>query len=501
MMPQATRPRLSARTALRPSGRRINGWFQQRYTCGLFLLVVSFVSPRFLPKAGEENKPGQKAGLTAPDFQKYVAAETGAKAAFGLRNLTSVGGERSAKMLGESVRDYRALLATEPSLGVARRILILEHSLHKPLDEKLLTGPLKEALSRAKISKSEQAAELGLWRGIYGDGPQSAEFAQNGAAQIREMKLRFWQPRALADFYQAAGQKTQAQQAEESFRQGATRFTVKQSALGLSLGVVFLTGIVFSVLFIVAASTKNWPLVRRVATETQPLSWGDLLDVFVFYLMCIFIARPVVALLAPQFFPKPTLQISLFLSAGVYVSTALFATAYLAGILKKRNASWSAVYFRAPHGLASNIAYGLVGYAATLPISLALGSLSRLIFQNNANTTPNPVLPLIAGEQDPLGRVVIYLLAAVAAPLFEELFFRGVLFSGLRTRFGWVVSGLISGACFALVHPMQDWLPIFGLGFAFATLRGMRQSLVPGIVAHFCQNSLAFVSLSVIFSD
>ena len=466
----------------------------------LFLLVLGFAAPSFLPSG--RTKAVRETGVTAPDFQKYAAAETGAKSAFGIKTFASGAAGMSAQtLLAKSVRDYRDLLNANPSPNIARRILILEHSLQQPLDEKLLTGALTNALRRDKVSKTKQEDEISFWRGIYGDGVQSEAFAANGAAQIRAMNLRFWENRALADFYQAANQKTEAEQAESAFRKNAADFAAKELSLNGSVLLLFLAGIGFLTVFVAAACTKNWPLVRRVATENQPLNGGDLLDVFVFYLMCIFIARPTIGLLAPRFFPNPTLQTSLFLSAGVYVSTALFACIYLAGILKKRNAGWSAVYFRAPNGVIGNIGYGIAGFCATLPVSLALGSISRLIFQNNPNTTPNPIMPLIAGEHDPVSRIVIYLLAALAAPLFEELFFRGVLFSGLRTRFGWVISALISGACFALVHPMQDWLPIFGLGFMLGTMREMRQSLVPGIAAHFCQNTLTFLSMSLIFGD
>ena len=108
-------------------------------------------------------------------------------------------------------------------------------------------------------------------------------------------------------------------------------------------------------------------------------------------------------------------------------------------------------------------------------------------------------MPLIAAEQDVVGRAIIFVMVALAAPFFEELFFRGALFSGLRTRWGWVASALVSGAIFAIAHPPQDWLPIFGLGFGLAAMREMRQSLVPCITAHLIQNALAYLFLTTLF--
>ena len=79
-------------------------------------------------------------------------------------------------------------------------------------------------------------------------------------------------------------------------------------------------------------------------------------------------------------------------------------------------------------------------------------------------------------------------------------FFRGVLYTGLRARWGVAASIIVSAALFAIGHPVQDWLPIFGLGVAFAALRECRQSIVPGMVAHFLQNGLVFLTLSALFS-
>jgi membrane protease YdiL (CAAX protease family) len=125
--------------------------------------------------------------------------------------------------------------------------------------------------------------------------------------------------------------------------------------------------------------------------------------------------------------------------------------------------------------------------------------LSQQIFRHFPNTTPNPVLPLLTADNGLVGRLLIFAMISVGAPFFEELFFRGALFGALRARFPWVASAVISAILFAIVHPPVNWLPIFGLGFGMATMREMRQSLVPSIVAHFLQNTASFVFLSLLF--
>jgi len=104
-------------------------------------------------------------------------------------------------------------------------------------------------------------------------------------------------------------------------------------------------------------------------------------------------------------------------------------------------------------------------------------------------------------ERNLTGRLLIFAMASIAAPVFEEIFFRGALFGALRARFRWVPAALLSGVVFALLHPKGDWIPIIGLGFTFATMREMRQSLVPGITAHFLQNTITFLTISAIYGS
>jgi ABC-2 type transport system permease protein len=64
--------------------------------------------------------------------------------------------------------------------------------------------------------------------------------------------------------------------------------------------------------------------------------------------------------------------------------------------------------------------------------------------------------------------VWILVLAVVAAPLFEEFLFRGLVFQGLRRSTGPVLAVLSSAALFALVHPPISVIPVFGLGIVAA---------------------------------
>src|SRR5260370_9324105 len=69
----------------------------------------------------------------------------------------------------------------------------------------------------------------------------------------------------------------------------------------------------------------------------------------------------------------------------------------------------------------------------------------------------------------PVGQPIwICMLSVLAAPVFEEFIFRGLLFQGLRRSTGPILAVFGSAALFALVHPPIAVIPVFGLGIAAA---------------------------------
>ena len=80
----------------------------------------------------------------------------------------------------------------------------------------------------------------------------------------------------------------------------------------------------------------------------------------------------------------------------------------------------------------------------------------------------------------------------VVAPVAEEIFFRGFLFTGLRERYGWKRAGLISAGLFAVLHlqPLTT-LPIFLLGLIFAYLYHRSESIWPAVIMHILTNGLS----------
>ncbi len=84
--------------------------------------------------------------------------------------------------------------------------------------------------------------------------------------------------------------------------------------------------------------------------------------------------------------------------------------------------------------------------------------------------------------------------AVVIAPVVEEIFFRGFLFTGLKKRFSWTKAMFISSGLFALLHLRPLAIPpIFILGLVFAYLYQRSGSIWPAILIHGLVNGLAVI--------
>jgi len=89
------------------------------------------------------------------------------------------------------------------------------------------------------------------------------------------------------------------------------------------------------------------------------------------------------------------------------------------------------------------------------------------------------------------------LLVAIAAPISEELFFRGMLFGGLRRRMPRIVAALVSAVIFGALHAFSGISavpPLIAFGFILALLYERTGSIVPGILLHALNNSVALLA-------
>lgn len=94
--------------------------------------------------------------------------------------------------------------------------------------------------------------------------------------------------------------------------------------------------------------------------------------------------------------------------------------------------------------------------------------------------------------QSAKSRWLLYLAAVIAAPIYEEVFFRGFLFKGLRSsRLGASGTIMFTSLCWAVVHMQYDYVyisTIFVLGLYLGYARYRSQSLLLPIFLHMLYN-------------
>ena len=110
-----------------------------------------------------------------------------------------------------------------------------------------------------------------------------------------------------------------------------------------------------------------------------------------------------------------------------------------------------------------------------------------------------PARQLVAKGDGVAGLVGLVVLLAVAAPVVEELLFRGVLQNGLAGRMPAPVALVVASAVFALVHFQTVQFPgLFVAGLVFGGLLLRTGRLGPSVVAHMAFNlsTVLFLALS-----
>jgi len=173
------------------------------------------------------------------------------------------------------------------------------------------------------------------------------------------------------------------------------------------------------------------------------------------------------------------------------------------------------------------IGFGFLAYAMTLPLlAVGVALMFLAIFTYNSLAlaqvpsdfpmflasafTPDEAIaahPIVQYlTHDPWMVAMVFVLAVIAAPVLEEIMFRGVLYRQLRDGSRWLppvlsvlFSTLTNAALFAAIHPQGVFAipPLVGLACGMTLAREWRGSLIAPITCHALNNGLV-LSLALI---
>jgi len=154
--------------------------------------------------------------------------------------------------------------------------------------------------------------------------------------------------------------------------------------------------------------------------------------------------------------------------------------------VRKYGLRWADLGFRwAPRGRSFFIVAG--GVVAGLAIAGGYGAIVEALGLEESL----PTTPLFDDESSTTVVALGATLAVLAAPLAEEVFFRGFVFGGLRGRIGVRFAALISAALFMVAHVNPAvFVPIFLIGLLLTWVYAKTGSLWYPILVHLGYNGL-----------
>jgi uncharacterized protein len=143
--------------------------------------------------------------------------------------------------------------------------------------------------------------------------------------------------------------------------------------------------------------------------------------------------------------------------------------------------------------------WGFGGYLVAIPLVLLVSVINQQIWHGQGGS--NPLLFLALQAQDQVALMIFFSTASIAAPVFEEIMFRGFLLPSLTRYTSLNGAIIISGLIFAIAHlSLSEVLPLATLGIVLGFVYTRSRNLLAPMLLHCLWNSGTLVSLFVLGS-
>lgn len=166
-------------------------------------------------------------------------------------------------------------------------------------------------------------------------------------------------------------------------------------------------------------------------------------------------------------------------------------------ILAARGWTWREAFGMELIRLPSDFIKGAIALLAILPVLLIVTLLFQVVLHLlGVPVSLQDVAFALADEPQRWMRIYFAALAVVIAPVFEELFFRGLILPILARRFGCWVALVFTALLFASIHGhLPSFVTLFGLALALGGAYILTGSLTVAIVMHGLFNAVTVAIL------
>ncbi|WP_193196001.1 CPBP family intramembrane glutamic endopeptidase [Nostoc sp. MG11] len=339
------------------------------------------------------------------------------------------------------------------------------------------------------------AVLLGLWS----NSPRLLPNAQ----QLIQKNLEGWfRATALVQLYQLQQRQEALSAVKAAEQEAATQALFKLAIIGIIPTLAALIGMMLLIFLVGQRLVKGKAaLLAQNADVAWSTPWDGetILQVFVlgFFLMGqLFV--PLVLSLIP--IPRPVANVRVQ-AVYVLVSYLLVASGALLVLYFsiKRFFPLPEFWFRFRFQ-GKWFLWGLGGYCAALPIVVVVSLINQQLWQGQGGS--NPLLQLALESRDSVALGIFFFTAAIAAPFFEELLFRGFLLPSLTRYLPVWGAILVSSLLFAIAHlSLSEILPLTALGIVLGIVYTRSRNLFAPMLLHSLWNSGTLLSLFLLGSS
>ncbi|WP_026101894.1 CPBP family glutamic-type intramembrane protease [Geminocystis herdmanii] len=144
--------------------------------------------------------------------------------------------------------------------------------------------------------------------------------------------------------------------------------------------------------------------------------------------------------------------------------------------------------------------WGIGGYLVAIPSVFLVSILNQQLWQGRGGS--NPLLLLALESQDKFALIIFFITASIAAPIFEEIMFRGFLLPSLTRYLPSWGAIVVSGVIFAVAHlSLAETIPLATLGIILGIVYTRSRSLLASMMVHSLWNSGTLLSLFLLGSS
>jgi uncharacterized protein len=330
--------------------------------------------------------------------------------------------------------------------------------------------------------------------GLWSDPPRLLPDAE---PQLQSQLDGWFRYQALTQLYQLQQRPDALEPLRAKATAGAQETLVKLAIVG---ALPVSGGIIGTALLLVFGVQwlRRRPDDSRLMSWTVPWTWETILQVLV---IGFFFSGQIALPLLIQFVG---IDFSAFGSRGSAVSTLVFYVLMAMSALTvlylsiRQHLPLGEDWFR-PTGKRNWFLWGLGGYFVALPLMLVVSVVNQQIWQGQGGS--NPLLQIVLEEGDGVALSLFFITASVAAPVFEEILFRGFLLPSLTRYFPAWGAIVLSSLIFATAHlSFSEVLPLTVLGMVLGFVYTRSRGLLSSIMLHSLWNSVTMVGLFILGS-